>query len=184
MSGQNDVYPILLSIARNPVTAVGIPLVLGTFSGLPTRKVTKGYWYQSLDKPASQPPAIAFPIVWTLLYGSMGYASHIAATTLDSSLSPSTRDDVHSALQYYFVSLGLNFAWTPLFFVFKKPGLALLDITALTGTVAYITSKLHGPTGGKSSYFLGPYCAWLAYATYLNGNIWWNNRNRILPQTD
>lgn len=46
MSGQNDVYPILLAIARNPVTAVGLPLALGTLSGLPTRKVTKGYWYQ------------------------------------------------------------------------------------------------------------------------------------------
>jgi hypothetical protein len=37
---------VLLDVARNPVTALGIPLVVGTLSGLPTSRVVKGYWYQ------------------------------------------------------------------------------------------------------------------------------------------
>ena len=45
-------------------------------------------------------------------------------------------------------------------------------------------SKLHYPTNGKSTYLLAPYCVWLSYATYLNANIWWNNRNKHLPQVD
>ena len=46
MSSQSNFYPVFLSIARNPVTAVGLPLALGTLSGLPSRKATRGYWYQ------------------------------------------------------------------------------------------------------------------------------------------
>jgi tryptophan-rich sensory protein len=26
-------------------------------------------WYRSLDKPSWQPPPVAFPLVWTPLYG-------------------------------------------------------------------------------------------------------------------
>lgn len=124
-------------------------------------------------------------------------------------------------LALYYASLGLNFAWTPLFFLYKKvscrvcsnyqklitlprqPGLALVDITALTGTVIYLTvceiyyllkashlshlalqSVLHGPTDGKSSYYLVPYCAWLGVATYLNAGMWWLNKDRNLAKID
>ena len=37
--------PVLLSIARNPVTAVGLPLTSGLLSGFPTKKVVQGAWY-------------------------------------------------------------------------------------------------------------------------------------------
>jgi benzodiazapine receptor len=36
---------ILLSITSNPVTAVGLPVLVGMLSGLPTRKVVRGRWY-------------------------------------------------------------------------------------------------------------------------------------------
>jgi translocator protein len=36
----------LLDIPRNPIFALGIPIVLGTLSGLPTKKVIKGEWYK------------------------------------------------------------------------------------------------------------------------------------------
>lgn len=44
-SSQIYLPPILYSIARNPITAVGLPLTLGTLSGLPTHRVVKGFWY-------------------------------------------------------------------------------------------------------------------------------------------
>ncbi|KAF8826812.1 hypothetical protein HHX47_DHR5000963 [Lentinula edodes] len=36
---------ILLSISRNPVTALAFPLALGVLSGTPTAKVVRGPWY-------------------------------------------------------------------------------------------------------------------------------------------
>lgn len=37
---------ILLDIPRNPVFAVGIPIVLGTLSGIPTKRQVRGQWYK------------------------------------------------------------------------------------------------------------------------------------------
>ena len=37
---------ILLDIPRNPVFAVGIPIVLGTLSGIPAKKHVRGEWYK------------------------------------------------------------------------------------------------------------------------------------------
>jgi benzodiazapine receptor len=67
------------------------------------------------------------------------------------------------------------------------------NILALTGTVATMTVKMHGlNTPFSTTWFLGPYVAWLAYgkllfffdklpatdrsATYLNAGFVWNNQ--------
>lgn len=70
---------------------------------------------------------------------------------------------------------------------------ALVDIVTLTGTVYYMTVPnkakntrlfthltwfqytLHGPTKGKSTWLLAPYCIWLTFATYLNSGFVWLN---------
>ena len=42
-----DPFPtLLLSISRNPVTAIGLPLAAGVLSGLPSRNVVPGQWYR------------------------------------------------------------------------------------------------------------------------------------------
>ncbi|KZS97970.1 TspO/MBR-like protein [Sistotremastrum niveocremeum HHB9708] len=168
---------IFIAIPRNPVLAVGLPLALGTLSGLPTSNVVKTAWYQNLRSPPGRPPNGAFPIVWSTLYIAMGYASRLAVKALDSSLLPATQDTLRTALALYWGQLALNLLWTPLFFGLKRPGLALLDCTALTGTTVYLTTLLHEPTGGQSTWLLAPYCAWLGWATYLNAGIWWLNRD-------
>jgi translocator protein len=114
----------------------------------------------------------------------MGYSSHLAVKLLDSSVSPSARAAASTGLKLYYGQLALNLAWTPLFFGLKQTGVALVDIVALTGSVFYLTKTLHGPTGGKSSYLLVPYCVWLSLASYLNAGIWYLNKNRALPKRD
>ncbi|KAF8681229.1 TspO/MBR family [Rhizoctonia solani] len=171
-----NLSPLLLNLPRNPAVAVGLPIILGSLSGYPTAKVVKSGWYESLRAPPGRPPRQAFGIVWPILYASMGYASHLAIKTYDTSLSPAIKDAALTGLKMYWVQLGLNLAWTPLFFLWKQAGIALIDIAALTSTVAAMTHTLHEPTGGTSTYLLAPYCAWLSFATYLNGGYWWLNR--------
>ncbi|QRW16155.1 tspO/MBR-related protein [Rhizoctonia solani] len=173
---QDQPLPLLLNLPRNPAVAVGLPIILGSLSGYPTAKVVKSGWYESLRAPPGRPPRQAFGIVWPILYASMGYASHLAIKTYDTSLSPAIKDAALTGLKMYWVQLGLNLAWTPLFFLWKQAGIALIDIAALTSTVAAMTHTLHEPTGGTSTYLLAPYCAWLSFATYLNGGYWWLNR--------
>ncbi|KAK7695897.1 hypothetical protein QCA50_000536 [Cerrena zonata] len=46
----------------------------------------------------------------------------------------------------------------------------------------YMTVVLHRATQGKTTYFLAPYCAWLGYATYINGYIWFWNAGKRIPR--
>ncbi|EIN10447.1 TspO/MBR-like protein [Punctularia strigosozonata HHB-11173 SS5] len=174
---------ILLSIPRNPVTAVGLPLIAGLLSGSPTRRVVQGQWYNTLRFPPGRPPRQAFPIVWTSLYVAMGYASHLAVHAFDITVGP-LRDKLSIALVLYYGQLAMNLLWTPLFFVNKQAGLALLDSAALLCTTGFMTRLLHEATDGKTTYLLAPYCAWLSYATYLNGGIWWLNRGHSARKHD
>ncbi|CAG7848591.1 SubName: Full=Related to Peripheral-type benzodiazepine receptor {ECO:0000313/EMBL:CCA70660.1} [Serendipita indica DSM 11827] len=170
--------PILLDIPRNAVVAIGLPLVFGSLSGYPTKDVVRGPWYMSLRRPRVEPPRAAFGIVWPILYASMGWASHLAIRAYDQSLSPSSRMDAYAGLKLYWIQLGLNLAWTPLFFMAKQKGLALLDILPLTGVVYWMTYTLHHATNGATTLFLAPYCAWLTFASYLNFEFWYLNRGR------
>jgi len=170
-------YPIpatLLGLTSNAAIAVLAPVTIGSLVGLITKKSVKT-WYPTLKKPKGQPPRWAFPVAWTYLYGSMGYASHLIAESLNSTPSYlDAADQANAALTLYFGQLALNFIWTPIFFGLKKPGPALVDILALTGSVFYMTN-LTSKFNSKAAYLFLPYCAWLTFATYLNGTIWYLN---------
>ncbi|KAF8205043.1 TspO/MBR-related protein [Pholiota molesta] len=167
---------ILLAIPRNPVTAVGLPLALGFLSASQTSKVANSNWYHSLAAPPGRPRREVFPFAWTILYLAMGYASHVAVKALDSTLLEDNRHDLTLGIALYYAQLGLNCAWSPLFFESHQIGLALVDSVLITATTWYMTKLLDRPTNAQATYFLLPYCAWLGFATYLNAGTWWLNR--------
>ncbi|KAF8621616.1 hypothetical protein AX15_007636 [Amanita polypyramis BW_CC] len=109
----------------------------------------------------------------------MGYVSHLAAKALDS---PNSRWNASLALAVYYAHLGLNLAWGPIFFRAKNTGLAFANSAIMTVTALYMTKLLHRPTKGEATFCLLPYCAWLAYMTYLNGGVWWLNIGRRAPE--
>ncbi|PVF99959.1 TspO/MBR-related protein [Serendipita vermifera] len=161
-----------------------MPLVLGSLSGYPTSQVVNGPWYKSLKRPAVEPPNKVFGIVWPILYASMGYASHLAVKAYDQNIIPASRIEAYSGLKLYYLQLGLNLAWTPLFFGAKKKGLALINIVTLTGTVYWLTATWNAPTDGRATLLLLPYCMWLTFATYLNASFWYQNREQPTIKKD
>ncbi|KAF7332070.1 Argonaute-like protein [Mycena kentingensis (nom. inval.)] len=124
-------------------------------------------YFSNLRFPPGRPPRQVFPVVWPLLYLSMGYASHLIALTPASEY----------ALSLYYTQLALNFLWTPLFFGLKRTGLALVTVTVMTGTTFCLTKRV-ATECPMAVYLLLPYCGWLTYATYLNAGIWWLNRGQ------
>ncbi|CEQ40111.1 SPOSA6832_01701, partial [Sporobolomyces salmonicolor] len=183
---------LFYAIPRNPAIAVGLPLAFGMASGFITKN-SVNTWYPTLKKPAvshlvintseldecvtdeldlrnqGEPPRWAFPAAWTFLYCSMGLASHLIIKNFDGALpgsAPNVTADI--ALKLYWGQFGLNMLWTPLFFGLHKLGLALADISLLTPTTYALTYQAY-KVDPRTAFALVPYCAWLSYATYLNG---------------
>lgn len=56
----------------------------------------------------------------------------------------------------------------------RQTGPALVDITALTGTVAALAVKM-AKVDRRTLFVFIPYLTWLSYASYLNAGVWWLN---------
>lgn len=54
MSSTYYIPSVLLAIPRNPVTAVGLPLVLGVLSGAGTANAVRGQWYKVCNPTISR----------------------------------------------------------------------------------------------------------------------------------
>ncbi|KAG0002772.1 hypothetical protein BGZ65_002336 [Modicella reniformis] len=139
MSG-NDLQQLCQSfdtnLARYSIVAVGLPLIGGFLSAVPSRRLVKNH-YQALQKPSWAAPPYVFGPAWTTLYLSIGYASHLVALRTGPNTSPSIRGLAKTGLGIYGLNLILNFAWSPLMFWKQKIGAALITCGGLT------TSALH-----------------------------------------
>jgi tryptophan-rich sensory protein len=136
-----------------------IALVVG--GGIAIGYVTApGDWYAHLAKPSFNPPNWVFAPAWTMLYVLIAVAGWRV-----------WRQDAGSvAMKLWWVQLGLNFLWSPVFFAAHKVGLALLIIllllVAIIGFIAVAWRQER-----VAAWLLVPYAAWVAFATALNGSI-------------
>ena len=141
--------------------ALFILLVLGggTLIGLMT---LPGEWYAGLAKPPFNPPNWIFAPVWTLLYIMVAVAGWRTWQ----------RGPRSAAMALWFVQLALNFVWSPVFFGAHRTGGALAVIVALLAAViAFIV--MAWPRDRIAALLFTPYAAWVAFATLLNGALWY-----------
>ncbi len=139
---------------------------IGALSGFLTREGTEIY-KQTIQKPPLSPPAIVFPIVWTLLFAAMGFA---AARIYQS---PITKNRSY-AVGIYLLQLFFNFFWSIIFFEFEAFGFAffwLLTLWGLIGLMIWLFAKLDK----KAAVLQIPYFLWVTFAAYLNAGVWWLN---------
>lgn len=142
--------PIILSLA------VG---AIGSFIQSPS--ITT--WYPTLTKSMLTPPAIVFPIVWTILYVLMGVSIGRLVAAGDMSL-----------VKLWLLQLLVNFIWSLLFFALRSPLLGLITILILDVLVFTYTIYAFGSDRVAGWLFI-PYVVWLLLATYLTGYIYLNN---------
>ncbi|KAI0581636.1 TspO-MBR domain-containing protein [Pyrenophora tritici-repentis] len=96
----------------------------------------------------------------------MGYTAYRAYTTGASSANPHKVSLALHGATLYSIQLGLNLLWTPLYFGLGQPIAASVDILALGGTLAYLTS-VWGQVDPVCGWLLAPYLGWVSFATYL-----------------
>lgn len=118
------------------------------------------FWYQTLNKPFLTPPAVVFPIAWSILYLliTISFILYIKKSLSLKDIIP---------LSLFFSGLILNFLWTPIFFKLHDMKLALMIIVMIIFLLIpniilfYKKDKLSG-------LLLIPYLIWLLFAFYLN----------------
>ena len=145
--------PLLLFLA----VTLGGGLLIGV-SNMP------GPWYAALAKPPFNPPDWLFAPVWSVIYVLIAIAGWRIWRLRDT----------RGAMTAWWVQLGLNFLWSPVFFTLKAPGWALAVILALFAAIVTFIVKAWQRDRPAALLFL-PYGAWVAFATVLNGAIWLMN---------
>ncbi|VXB35756.1 TspO/MBR family protein [Arthrobacter sp. 8AJ] len=136
-------------------------------------------WYLKLRKPDWQPPAIAFPVVWTALYADLAVTSAAAldnAVELDRAADTPgpVRKDHSRELRAYrgalAANLVLNASWSWFFWRSRRPWLAAAEAAVLAASGADLvrrTYRLNRVAGAS----LAPYAAWCGFATVLSTAI-------------
>jgi len=159
------------TFAEYPLIAVAVPLGGGLLSGYLGNRGNMN-WYESLRKPPGNPPRIAFPIVWPILYTTMGYASHLVCKTLVNAtiVSDDEAFRARTSMFLYCAQLGLNFIWAPLFFNARNVKAAAYDSAALVAGIAGVVA-LWWPIYSPAAWLMTPYLAWCSYAFYLSAYI-------------
>lgn len=150
------------------VAFVAVALVTGWLGSIPTSAALES-WYPSLIKPSFTPPAVVFPIVWSVLYVVMGVAAWLAWIAPGSVAR-------NTVLALFFIQLALNASWSWAFFGLQDPMLALFVIVALDAAVLWMTLAARRVNRAAAFLFL-PYLAWIAFATALNAAITFMNQS-------
>ena len=140
------------------IIALAIPLGVGGLSALLSGGMDT---YKSLNQPPLSPPGFIFPIVWTVLYLLMGYASYRVHA------SGSTRANIKRALTFYGIQLFLNFLWPLIFFGLQWFWVAF-GILVVLWVLIYLTMYQFGQMDDTAENLLLPYLLWVTFAGYLN----------------
>ena len=131
--------------------------ILGALIGGGTSQI-----YTSLNKPPLSPPAIVFPIVWSILYLLMGVGAYSLSNERDFKTS--------NLLKIYWIQLIFNSLWPLFFWKLQTYWLAAIIILVIFALVLWITFNAYKINKLSALLFL-PYIIWLLFALYLNLGI-------------
>lgn len=149
---QRPWWPIVLYLAA--VVAVAGLGSMATQSAVDT-------WYGELDKPWFTPPRWVFGPVWSVLYLMIAVSAF---------LTHRARREATAPLAVWWVQLGLNLAWSLVFFGLRAPVAGLVVILALLASIVVLIRAVW-PVSRPASWLLVPYVLWVGYATALNIGI-------------
>ncbi|MCG2076207.1 TspO/MBR family protein [Staphylococcus epidermidis] len=154
------IYKIIKTVIK-----VITPIIGGKFIGEVTVKNARKD-YRNNIKPPFSPPGYIFPIVWPILYITMGVAYGIVTN----------QSNRRRLKVIYYTQLSLNYLWSILYFKYKLRLSALVESVVLLGTVIITTVKFFN-IKKITGFLLVPYVIWSAFATYLNAGNWLLNKD-------
>jgi tryptophan-rich sensory protein len=143
------------------LVAAGVALFLGVAGGLLTEI---GAWYRDLRKPRLNPPNWVFGPAWTIILGLAAWSAVIAWRAAN------TADERSLVVLLFGANAVLHLLWSPLFFKFKRPDWALVEVVFLWASLVALAVELW-PISETASRLIWPYLAWVSFASWLNWRI-------------
>lgn len=150
MMDRRTLYPILIAAASAMAVAA-----------LGASATDIGPWYQALHKPSWQPPDWLFGPAWTLIFGLAALSGVLAWR------AAATRAVRQRILFLFAVNGLLNVVWTELFFRFRRPDWALIEVIPFWISILVLLIAL-APISTGASRAIAPYLIWVAFAGWLN----------------
>ena len=138
-------------LAASTFIPIGVALLLGVAGGFLTEI---GPWYRDLRKPRLNPPNWLFGPAWTIILGLAAWSAIIA---WDAS---GTADERRLVIVLYGANALLHLLWSPLFFKFKRPDWALVEIGFLWASLVALVVGI-APISRTASHLIWPYLAWV-----------------------
>ena len=145
------------------IKSILVPLLVGALVGFLTSNYIN---YNNLVQPSFAPPAILFPIVWTILYTLMGVSYGILK-------SNSLTDDKINTI--YYSQLFVNALWSFFFFVFELRLFAFFWIVLLIALVILMIIEFYRKNKVAGLLQI-PYLLWISFASVLNLAVYLLNR--------
>lgn len=142
---------------------LAIPLAVGGAAALLTGGGMQQY--AQVRQPPFSPPGWLFPVVWTVLYLLMGYASYRVLT------SHGDEKQIRSALSLYGAQLAINFLW-PLVFFGLQQYLAAFIVLLVLWVLIFLTIRAFADLDETAGDLLLPYILWVTFAGYLNVGVY------------
>ena len=140
---------------KTKIVFILISLAVGGLSAFLTRNNMNVF--DAIQKPPLTPPAIVFPIVWTILFSLMGYGA--ARVYLE--------DPTSNGIEVFGINLAVNFFWSSIFFNLQAYTFAFIWLLLLIAVVIVMIIKFYR-VDKAAAYLQLPYLAWLLFAGYLN----------------
>ena len=144
------------------IKSVALPLCIGFLASLLTRQSMQ--IFPTLNKPPLSPPAIVFPIVWTILYTLMGIGFYLVVT------SDGKEEDIQQAIRVYGIQLVVNFLWPTFFFNLQWYLFSFIWLIFLW-ILVFVMIVRFSRVSKTAAYINIPYLIWLTFAAYLNLGI-------------
>ncbi|TWU28958.1 TspO/MBR family protein [Novipirellula artificiosorum] len=142
---------------------IGICLGAGGIGAIATTSEIES-WYKTIETPSWNPPDYVFGPVWTTLFIMMAVAAW--RVWKQEGFKPAA-----TPLTLFAAQLGLNVAWSWVFFGMHQPGWAFVEIVILWLAIVATTVAFFRRSKVAGGLML-PYLAWVSFASVLNFAIW------------
>ena len=146
--------------------AILIPEAVGALAGLLTREGIQNF--QNVPQSALTPPAVLFPIVWTILYALIGIS--LARVWMAEESMARAR-----GLSLFLFQLIFNFFWSIFFFNMGAYGFSFLWILGLWVLIGLMILSFY-KVDKIAAWLQVPYFLWVTFAAYLNYAVWQLNK--------